>query len=493
MEVKQTITKEGSTSSSLWTWKQVITEKWNDDYIETNKSIVYVDTYLGRGNSASYFGGSANLNITCDGQQKPTSKTFNYPTNVNAYSWVLIQSESFEVEHNSNGKKTIAVSSSMSTSNFTPNSASASCNVELTTIPRASDIAVSNTDLGQNIPITIGKKSDSFTSTLTYTIGSLSGTIATKTSLSNYPWVMSSTLIEQIKNAYPNSGSYSKGGISTKVTCQTFSGNTLIGTKEATFKLYITDKPSISSAVRTELNTNITALTTKVLRHISQNKFTITANAPTGASIIGYRVKNGTRDSGISANNIVNLGDIQDYYEENNNFKTKFIVTCVDSRGNESEEYPVICDFINYIQVSINKTDVTIKRSTGTSNDCKIYLTGNFYNGKIGTTDNVITFKVRYKLKTSTEWSTWTTLSAIYVDNTFKVDNVPIIGTFDYKENYDFELMAIDKIGDYDDVEKIFATSVAIVKYHKNGADFVGLSINKYPVLYFTEEEEWEE
>ena len=455
--------------------------------IENNTSTIYWDINISGGGTQwydSYCKATVN-GLTVYNETKSWSSGV-FPAKDGSASGYI-----YNVTHDSEGKASVSFGIEGYSEIYSTQSSSGT--LILTTIPRASDIAVSNTELGQNVPIVIGKKVSSFTSTLSYTIGSLTGTIVDKTSLSNYPWVMESTLINQIKNAYPNSGSYAKGGIEAKVICKTYNRATLIGTKEASFKLYIVDKPSISSAVRTELNTNITALTTKVLRHISQNKFTITANAPTGASITGYRVKNGTRDSGISANNIVNLDDIQDYYEENNNFKTKFIVTCVDSRGNESEEYPVICDFINYIQVSINKTDVTIKRSTGTSNDCKIYLTGNFYNGKIGTTDNVITFKVRYKLKTSTEWSTWTTLSATYVDNTFKVDNVPITGTFDYKENYDFELMAIDKIGDYDDVEKIFATSVAIVKYHKNGADFVGLSINKYPVLYFTEEEEWEE
>ena len=490
--LKQSKTIIGSTSSSSWTWKQVINEYFEEDssnsnyYITSNKSIVVVQSYIGvaSGKSTASFGGSATTNIKCESDNRSKSQSWIYQSFwINPGAWKLIQEEEFTVEHNSDGKKTISVSSGLSTTSFNPNSASASGSVELTTIPRASDIAVSNTDLGQNIPITIGKKVDTFTSTLTYTIGTLTGTIVEKTNLSNYPWVMSSTLINQIKNAYPNTGSYAKGGVEAKVTCKTYNGTTLIGSKDATFKLYITDKPVISSATRTELNTKIKALTTSVLRHASQNKFTITATAPTGASITGYRVKNGTQDSGLSTSNVVNLNDIQTYYEESNVLKTKFIVTCVDSRGNESEEFPVVCNFINYIQVSINKTDVTIKRSSGTSTDCKIYATGNFFNGKIGTTSNTIAFKVRSKLKTATTWGSWTTVSATHTGNTFKVNNVTIAGTFSYTENYDFELMATDKIGETDDYSKVFVNSVPTEKHHSKGAWIRELSFEKADIF----------
>lgn len=469
-----------------------------NDNISTNATkIISIVGQVKRNNSSYYpFNDTKSASIKIERQKEngqwETVKTLSvtsgsYSLNNNNYqTWV--SGTNISISHKNNGTQKIRITFSVDgkLSNYYP-VGSISKEIELPTIPRASDIAIANTDLGQNIPITIGKKVDSFTSTLTYTIGTLTGTIVEKTNLSNYPWVMGEELISQIKNAYPNTGSYAKGGIETKVTCKTYNGTILIGSKEATFKLYITDKPVISSVTRTELNSNILALTTNVLRHASQNKFTITANAPTGSTITGYRVKNGTQDSGLSTSNVVNLNDIQTYYEENNTLKTKFIVTCVDSRGNESEEYPVVCDFINYIQVSINKTDVALKRSSGTSTDCKIYLTGNFFNGKIGTTDNIISFKVRYKLKEETEYSAWTTLLTTYIDNTFKVDNVAIAGTFDYTKNYDFELMATDKIGEYDDYTKVFVNSVPTEKHHSKGAWIRELSTDKLDAKAITD------
>lgn len=483
--LKQTKTIDGSTSSSSWTWKQVISEYFDDDYIITNKSVVVVQSYLGvpSGKSAASFGGTATTNITCNGDSRSKSQTWIYQSfYINPGEWKLIQEETFTITHDNDGKKSISVSSSLSTSDFNPNSASASGKVELTTIPRASDIAVSNTELGQNIPITIGKKVDEFTSTLSYTIGSLTGTIVEKTSLSSYPWVMSDTLINQIKNAYPSSGSYANGGISATVTCKTYNGTTLIGTTTATFKLYITDKPTISNVVRTELNSKISALTTSVLRHASQNKFTITATAPTGTTIANYRVKNGTQDSGLSTSNDVNLNDIQTFYDDNGTLKTKFIITCIDARGNESEEYPLVCDFINYIQVSINKTDVVIKRTNNVSTDCLIYLKGNFFNGSIGSTSNAISLKCRYKQQGTTTWSEWVTLSVTYADNVFKANNVSVSGTFDYKENYDIELVASDVIEDSDNFSKVFVNSVPTELHHKKGAWIRELDTNTFKI-----------
>lgn len=469
-----------------------------NDNISTNATkIISIVGQVKRNNSSYYpYNDTKSASIKIERQKEngqwETVKTLSvtsgsYSLNNNNYqTWV--SGTNISISHKNNGTQKIRITFSVDgkLSNYYP-VGSISKEIELPTIPRASDIAIANSDLGQNIPIIIGKKVDTFTNTLTYTIGTLKGTIVEKTNLSNYPWVMGEELISQIKNAYPNTGSYAKGGIETKVTCKTYNGNTLIGSKEATFKLYITDKPVISSVTRTELNSNILALTTNVLRHASQNKFTISANAPTGATITGYRVKNGTQDSGLSTSNVVNLNDIQTYYEENNALKTKFIVICVDSRGNESEEYPVVCDFINYIQVSINKTDVALKRSTGTSTDCKLYATGNFYNGKFGSTSNVITFKYRYKLKTSSTWGNWTTLSATYTNNTFIINNQKISGTFDYKENYDFELIATDKIGSKDDYTTVFATSVALAKYHKNGAWIRELSTDKLDAKAITD------
>ena len=72
--LKQTKTMTGSTNSSLWTWKHIVYEYFDDDYITTNKSKIVVESYLGRpsGQSTQSFGGTASINITCNGYSRTT-------------------------------------------------------------------------------------------------------------------------------------------------------------------------------------------------------------------------------------------------------------------------------------------------------------------------------------------------------------------------------------------------------------------------------------
>lgn len=134
----QSKTITGSTNNSNWTWKMEVIE--NSTNTSDNTSSVTVNSYLGRASSASYFGGNASVNITCNGTSRSASKTFTYPTNVSGGGWVLVQSETFTITHNSDGSKDISISSSMSTGDFTPSSASASGSMTLTKIPRYANI-----------------------------------------------------------------------------------------------------------------------------------------------------------------------------------------------------------------------------------------------------------------------------------------------------------------------------------------------------------------
>lgn len=464
---KQTKTILGSTSSSFWTWKQVITEIWKDNYITTNKSTIKVQSYIGTANSAGQFGGTASINITCNGDSRTTSKTWIYQSfTVPAKGWLLVQEETFEVEHEEDGTKEIDVSSSLSTTNFNPNSCSASGSMVLTTIPRASSISVSNYDLGQNPNIVIGRKVDTFTSTLSYKIGDRTGVLVEKYNGNNYVWEMSEELINQIKLDNPQNRL-----VVAIVYCDTYDGDTQIGSQTSTtFKLTITDKPVITDVVRAELNSSILQLTDKVLRSISQNQFTINANAPTGTTIESYKVTNGTQSSGNIASNIVDLNDIQTFYESDSSLKTKFIITCADARGNVSEEYQLEFDFIDYVNVSINKTDVKITRTTNTASNALVHMIGNFYNGLIGETQNELTVQYKFREQGTADYSELKTISAIYENNTYKIDNLEIEKEINYQENYEFVFYVIDLVNDADDMTYIFTSSIPVEMHHKKGA-----------------------
>lgn len=154
-------------------------------------------------------------------------------------SSVTIATGTVTVPHNPDGTKTIAAgaitaSNTTQTGNVVPNMIlSSGSALVLTTIPRASTItttAASNL-MGTVRTITINRASSSFTHTLTYSFGSASGTITTKTSSTSVSWTVPKSLAAEVA-----SGGIQRTGT---ITCETFNGNTPVGTSTASFTAVI--------------------------------------------------------------------------------------------------------------------------------------------------------------------------------------------------------------------------------------------------------------
>lgn len=138
----------------------------------------------------------------------------------------------YTISHNSDGTKTVTLQGSWSTSHSSYISGgSVSGQVTLPQIARASTISSLSTNLGSAGTISITRQSSSFTHTLTYTFGSASGTIATKTSNTSVSWTPDVSLIAQF-------GANDKTKTGT-ITCTTYSGNTSVGTSTSTLTLTI--------------------------------------------------------------------------------------------------------------------------------------------------------------------------------------------------------------------------------------------------------------
>lgn len=428
--LKQTKTITGTTDNSLWTWKQIIYEYWDDDYVTTNKSRVVVQSYIGRSSSSTSsqsFGGTATTNITCSGDSRSKSQTWIYQSfYISPGDWKLIQEETFYVEHSSDGTKSISVSSSLSTSAFTPNSASASGSVTLTTIPRASEITCTSPNIGDVATISVNKKSSSFTSTLTYKIGSLTGTIATKTSSTSVQFNTSS-IADSIYALIPNATE-----IQGTIYCDTYSGSTKIGdTKSTTFKLYAVKSVCEPDASATIVDTNesvtkVMGSNTKFVRYISKPKVTINATAKKSASIKSY---------------YINMNDGQTSSSSTYTFPTmgsnKINVSATDTR-----QYPGYNDYlvsmVDYIKLHIN--ELVVSRPEGTSNEAILNLNGAYYNGAFtDTKSNSLSASFKYRLSgTSDEWTDGGTLTPMITNNTFKISNLTLGEDFDYEQEYQF-------------------------------------------------------
>lgn len=145
---------------------------------------------------------------------------------------LLLVSGSRLVTHNNDGTKSLSVSCSVSTAtsqSYLPGSATISGETfVLTTIARKSIIGSVTERPGYPVTINVTRYSSSFTHTLSYTFGSMSGTIVSKSSDLQITWTPPITLYTQMIGLR-----YATG----KVIVETFNGNTSLGTTEATLTL----------------------------------------------------------------------------------------------------------------------------------------------------------------------------------------------------------------------------------------------------------------
>ena len=130
-------TINGSTNSSQWTFKLEATEIAYS--IPNKNSTVRVQVYLGRASSQSYLGGNYNLSVKCADQTQNANGNIPYPTYINGGSWYLLKTFTFTVSNTGN-PTTISISSTMSSSDFNPSSASASGSLTLTKLHDAPNI-----------------------------------------------------------------------------------------------------------------------------------------------------------------------------------------------------------------------------------------------------------------------------------------------------------------------------------------------------------------
>ena len=139
----QTKTFEGTSGSSYWRYTVEVTE--DSTSISGNTSAMTARVYLGRSSSSSYMiGASISGSVTIGG----TRKTFSYSNSgrVNVavgQKSLLIGTMTFSIAHDSNGKKTVSITSSMA-NNVNPTSGTLSSqSMTLTAIPRYATVTQS--------------------------------------------------------------------------------------------------------------------------------------------------------------------------------------------------------------------------------------------------------------------------------------------------------------------------------------------------------------
>lgn len=357
--------------------------------------------------------------VTINGTKVYSGGTY---SDITDYKDRTFDSGTLTIPHNSDGSKSFTISAVSGWIYSNGNYYGAAKSFTLPTIPRASSVSCSTANIGSNATITINRASTSFTHTLTYSFGSLSGTIATKTSSTNISWTIPTTFYGQIPN--------SKSGTGT-ITCQTYNGSTLIGSKSTSFTATVNEsasKPTLSPTV-SDSNTTTTALTgdsSKFIKYYSNASVATGAKARNSATLKSQKITCGSK-SLTSASGTINAVE-----------SGSFTFSATDSRGYTTTQ-TINKTLIDYIKLTCSME----AGAPTTAGVATLKISGNYFNGSFGKVANTLTVQYRYKAQGGS-YSNWTNVTATKSGNTYNA--TATISGLDYKTTYVFQARAVDKL-----------------------------------------------
>jgi len=216
-----------------------------------------------------------------------TSYSFTFNASLSGNQTKTIVTKSVTVSHNADGTKSCAfevnAGINVTLSGTYYGTVTAKGTGTFNTIPRASkpSLSASSVEMGKSLTITTNRATSAFTHVLSYSFGSLSGTIASNVGAS-YAWTVPLSLANAIPSATSGSGT---------ITCKTYNGSTLIGTTSVSFKATVPASvvPSISSVAISEAVSGIAAKFGGYVQHQSKLKVAITAAGAYKSTVTKYQ------------------------------------------------------------------------------------------------------------------------------------------------------------------------------------------------------------
>lgn len=420
-----------------------------------NTSLVSYKFWVSNGSNNRFIDDNWSWSISIGGKTIAI-KNFNfyvYPYNVTQ----TIASGQITVTHNSDGSLNmpynVSVPNVKASNQYGMPAMSLSGTWALTTIPRASGVACSIANIGTAPTITISRASSSFEHKLTYTFGSLSGTIVERTSSTSYTsWVLPTTFYAQIPNATSGTGT---------IYCYTYSGSTHIGTSSCTFTANVNESissPTITATIK-DTNSATTALTGDsgvLVRYYSTASVSMTATAHNSATLVSQSITNGSTTHSASAATFENVSN------------GVFSLSATDSRGfttTVGRNLVTAEKFVPYVHLTCNMENT----KPDASGNMTIICDGSFYNGSFGAVENTLTVTCRYK-KSGGLYSDWYTMTVNKNGNYYGAYYDFTIPDFDYLSAYTFQCQAVDKLATVDTSENS-AKSMPVFHWGEN--DFV--------------------
>lgn len=474
----------GTTTTDYWTFKLEVTE--GTPNVANNTSPVTVDVYIGRHTVGSYFQAPyINCTVSCTGV---SNKSFIY--NDSAYitiatgEYYKIGSVTFSaVPHNADGTKTVTIGASF-TNTIKPASGSASGNVTLTTIARASQPSLvtwpDNTQdvgyFGDTINVFMNSKSSNFRHTVRYEFGSSKGTIATDI-INDCQWTIPASLMNLIPASTEGSG---------RVYVDTYNGSTLIGTKYSGFTAKVPASAKPSCTLTVEDLTGWDDVFGDPVENTSRIKIKINETLSYSSPIRSYSIS--VAGKSYSSKEIT----IEDF--PSGDFTITATVT--DARGRKSNNASKVLSAWDYSTPQISSLSVIRCNSDGTANKRGEYIKATFsaFVERLGG-QNSASYSIKYKRTSDT---TYTKVDLTALNNVWQPTNSTYIFSASKSSSYDVVITAADKINANDPSTRSAKapTASAIFSWRgfKNSSGIVedGAGIGKVPEKANTLQVAWE-
>ena len=364
--------------------------------------------------------GNNTIKLTVGGSVKVKNTAANI--DLRTSTGVTLATWTGNVAHNTDGTLNLALEgyfyfNSSAASSLPKGGYTVSGTALLDTIPRKSSVTCTDANVGSTAIITISRASTSFRHMLTYSFGSLSGTIASNTASTSIGWTLPTTFYSQMP----------KRTLIGTISCKTYdsSGNSL-GTNSCNFTATAVDTVTVSGSV-IDTNSTTIALTgdsSKLIKYFSSAKATISASTNNSATIVNKTI-NGEE---VTSEKIFENCEI-----------SSFIFYAKDSRD-YSNSATVKPDMIQYIKLTNNASATRVSPTGDTIN---LSLSGNYFNSSFGAKENEITCKYRYCISGGT-LGDYQTVTATKSGNSYSY-SVTLSG-FDYQNSYAIEVVVSDEL-----------------------------------------------
>lgn len=356
------------------------------------------------------------------GAEKEYSVSYTLPQ----YTNKTIVDTILEVPHDDLGNGSISVRTWMDT-RISAGVVRLSKDLQLAQIARASTLVASDAFIGATAAIVVDQKSKSYTHSIEYRFGEMSGYIANAVGDTSDAEVrLTATSIGfPVPEAFYNHIPDAPFGVCTLV-CRTYSGDVLIGEpKTATFTVTAREaacRPLVAGAV-TDCNPLTVALTgddSVLINGFSTARCEITAEA---------------RNSAWLDSMTVNGRLMEDVLEIPNVETGSFDFVATDSRGFAGVDHKDLT-LIPYFPLS---GVLSGQRNGPTSYEANISIKGTWFNDSFGAVENAL--KVTYRVGNGDEVE----IVPVIEENSYTA--TAEIAELDYTKNYTIEVVVADRVG----------------------------------------------